>query len=40
MRKNGWLEVSLNSKDARKRIYKLIPLEKAYAKLAIKGEKK
>jgi hypothetical protein len=34
MRKNGWLEVSFNPNNTRKRIYKLIPLEVAYKKLA------
>ena len=39
MRKDGWLEVSFNPQDARKKIYKLIPLEKAYKELAKGGKK-
>ncbi len=34
MRKDGWLEVSFDPNDARKRIYRLVPLEKAYKELA------
>jgi len=34
MRKDGWLQVNFHPEDTRKRIYKLLPLEVAYKKLA------
>lgn len=34
MRKEGWLKVEFDPEDARKRIYKLVQLEKAYEELA------
>lgn len=34
MRKDGWVEVTFDPKDARKRIYRLIPLNRAFRELA------
>jgi len=34
LRKLGWVKVEFDPNDARKRIYKLEPLEKAYKELA------
>lgn len=34
LKKAGWLSVDLNPNDTRKRVYKLLPLKKAFEELA------